>query len=607
MRHTFTLFILSLIVLNGYTSVLVAQSDSPFVLRLVTQKDPAGGATDPKYGRINNKVVQSINKTKRARVNLGGSTSESAAGYLLEIAPSYKLSNYGFTYKKHVDSTEIISFSYSASYTMDATLMVTDISKGNLKSYHNLESESTGDKSYDLSYKSLGWKKGLRMTDSLQKVAVNKALTQVQGGFVAVQEGVFNDALNRLGAKAEDAPFYLFPVKLPIGTVADSKKDKVEKINLPGLAALGLAPNKTLVAYEITERKLGKTIHEQYKILATLSNKASEKAGEVCKVENGEKTLFAAIQNGSKIWCSPFVPTVSNRYEEEIPGIALLFIAPKISKEEWEKSYIKLRTDFILARGTYYPLIDRIRLDLMQREKNLQKSDAFIDNAGIQQFKSIGAGYILEVKLDDILIDYSPLRKAYQFKASFVTRLIQVSTSEVLAEVANNFSDSWSAPSIRSMFPQERDLQYDAIAAAADYKVAVQRFGLENLAFNLREVLNRAIPQKIEVLELLEEKKENAETLLIAGNFNASAKYDDFFICRKKTVDVDGEQLVRMEQLGIVSIKSATGDGLAITKVKKGEKEIYKAIKGGEKLFCIDKPEWFIDGQYTRQLRAAGF
>ncbi|WP_421798189.1 hypothetical protein [Haliscomenobacter sp.] len=607
MRNTSTLYLILLFAFVLHQASLSAQSGSPFVLRLVAQKDPAAGATDPKYGRINNRVVQSINKTKRAHVNFGGSTSESAAAYLLEIAPSYKLGNYSFIYKKHVDSIETVTFAYSTSYTMDATLMVTDISKGSLKSYHTLEAESTGGKSYDLSYKSLGLKKGLRMTDSLQKVVVSKALPQVQGGFLAVQEGVFHDALNQLGDKAEDAPFYLFPVKLPIGSMVDSKKDKVEKVSLPGLAALGLDANKPIVAYEIVERKVGKTIHEQYKILATLSNKSSEKAGEVCKVDNGEKTLFAAMQSGTKIWCSPFVPTVSNRYEEEIPGIALLFIAPKISREEWEKCYIKLRTDFIRARGTYYPLIDRTRLDLMQREKNLQKADAFVDKAAIQQFKSIGAGYLLEVKLNDMLIDYSPVQKAYKFKADFVTRLIHVSTSEVLAEVANTFADDWSVPSTMTITPDEHDLQYRAIAAAPDYKVAIQRFGLENFAFNLREVLNRAIPQKIEVLELLEEKKENAESLLIAGNFNASARHDDFFICRKKTVDVDGEQLVRMEQLGIVSIKSATGDGLAITKVKKGEKEIYKAIKAGDKLFCIDKPEWFIDGQYTRQLKAAGF
>lgn len=606
MRNTFTLSLFMLLALILHNSSLLAQSDSPVVMRLVEQKDLIGGVVDPKYGQINTKIIQSINKTKRARVNLGRSTTESAAGYLLEIAPAYKLSSSGLSHYKHVDSTETMTFTYSGTYNMDAILMVTDISKGSLKAYHTINVEASNSKSYDLTYKSLGWRKGTVMTDSLYKAVVNTARTQLQSGFAAVLEGAFNNTLNALGDKAEDAPFYLFPVKLPIGSMVDSKKDKVEKVNLPGLSALGLDPNKPLMVYEIIERKVGKTIHEQYKILATLSNKSSEKAGEVCKVESGEKALFTAMQSGTKIWCSPFVPAVTNRYEEEIPGIALLFVAPKISKEEWERCYIKLRTEFVRARGTYYPIIDRTRLDLMQREKNLQKSDAFIDNAAIQQFKSIGAGYILEIKLNEVLADYSTLHNKYQFKADFVTRLIQVSTGEILAEVANTFTDEWSAPFIKSM-PQTRDLQYNVIAAAPDYKVLVQRFGLENLAFNLREVLNRAIPQKIEVLELLEEKKENAESLLIAGNFNASARQDDFFICRKKTVDVDGEQLVRMEQLGVVFIKSATGDGLAITKVKKGEKEIYKAIKAGDKLFCIDKPEWFIDGQYTRQLKAAGF
>lgn len=606
MRNTFTLVLFSLVALT-YTLALMAQSNAPIVLKMVEQKGPIT-ASDPKYGRISGKIIQSINKGKRAHVNLGQSTSESAASYLLEIAPSYKMGKYSFTYRKHVDSTEIMTFYYEASYTLAATLMATDISKGSLKAYTSLESEATGSKFYDLSYKSLGLRKGLTMTDSLKKVVLNKALTQVQGGFVAIQEGAFHEALNILGSKAEDVPFYLFPVKLPIGTIADSKKDKVEKINQPGLAALGLAANKPLVAYEIIERKIGKTVHEQFKIIATLSNKSSEKAGEICKVESGEKELFAAMQNGTKIWCSPFVPTVSNRYEEEIPGIALLLVAPEIGKDDWEKCYIKLRTDFVRARGTYFPIIDRTRLDEIQKEKNLQKSDAFIDNAGIQQFKSIGAGYILEIKLKDMLVEQDPWnRSKFKFKVNFVSRFIQVSTSEILSEVANTFTDDWAPESITSMFPDIHELQYRAIVASANPKETAQRFGLENLNFNIREVVNRSLPQKIEVLEVVEEKKENAEAVLIAGNFNASIRYDDFFICRKKTVDVDGEKLVRMEQLGIVSIKAATGDGMAVCKVKKGEKEIYQALKGGEKLFCIDRPEWFIDGQYTRQLKAAGF
>jgi hypothetical protein len=70
---------------------------------------------------------------------------------------------------------------------------------------------------------------------------------------------------------------------------------------------------------------------------------------------------------------------------------------------------------------------------------------------------------------------------------------------------------------------------------------------------------------------------------------------------------VDGAMETRWEQIGRISIKSPVGDGLALAKVKQGEKEIYAAFQKKEKLYCFDRPEWLIDRFYTRQLKKAGF
>ena len=61
------------------------------------------------------------------------------------------------------------------------------------------------------------------------------------------------------------------------------------------------------------------------------------------------------------------------------------------------------------------------------------------------------------------------------------------------------------------------------------------------------------------------------------------------------------------EHAADVVVATAVGDGLALARVKKGEEEIYTAFQKGEKLYCFDRPEWLIDGNYKWQLKKAGF
>lgn len=583
-----------------------ALGEPDIVMKLVEQKD-FSSPTDSRIAKIQSTIVYSFNRVRMVYVNSSISPSSRPATFLLEIMPKYTMDKDEFSLSKMVDSTETMTFSYTTGYHTSATLIVTDISKGSLKSYHTINGTSSANETFILNYKVLGLRKGVVMTDSLKKTISARAFEQVKPKLPSVQEKAFNAAIKNIGAAAEDAPYFLFPVKLPVASIVESKKDKAEVVSTPGLASLRLGLNKPFPVYEITERKIGRVTYEQFTQIGALTNKTSTKLAENCEVTDGEKEIFAALQGGKKLWCSPFKPLTVNKYEEEIPGVAVLLVAPAISKEDWEKCYLKLRTEYLSARGTYYPMLDRTKLEAIQKEKNLQKSEAFIDKATVQQFKSIGAGYLLEVQLKDFQETYESLMGGrYKFSVNCITRLIEVKTGEILAEVPNTFTKNWSQSSIKTITTQQ-DLEYDAIVASSNREATIRLLGLEYLAFNLREVLNRALPQKIEVVEIAEEKKENAEALIIAGNFNAEIKSDDYFICRKKVVDVDGEQLIRMEQIGVVFVKTALGDGIALAKVKKGEKDIFKAVKAGDKLFCIDKPEWFINGQYTRQLKVAGF
>ncbi len=301
------------------------------------------------------------------------------------------------------------------------------------------------------------------------------------------------------------------------------------------------------------------------------------------------------------MWCSPAQLKYVSTRKERPPSIAFNIRTSGIAIEPnvLNQLYQRLRTEALNVRGKQLIVLDREKIPGIKWQQNENKSNFYLDKPFVEQFKSIGARYILDIEIQTADVGN------FFFTSKFVPRLIDVETGEILAESISEHENWWS--NIKT--PGITYSEYLAIVQhkPEDRPDYVRGLGFSYYKFNLREVLNRSIPSKIQVTELTEIEKEKAQQVFINGNFNEKTLNDDYHVCVQKEVVVDGAMETRWEQIGRISIKSPVGDGLALAKVKQGEKEIYAAFQKGEKLYCFDRPEWLIDRFYTRQLKKAGF
>jgi hypothetical protein len=596
-----------------YSLVLVLISISAFaqetkqmqVLKWIRSEE---APLSPELEKVTNSIITRFNQSKIAQITSDKIPSDLPPNYLLEMQPSTSASE-TFIMRRVTDTTQTIGFGFSAISRSSVKMMVTNISNGTIHSSYNLTGEAGAEEEFTLPFKDLGWSKKKPMTDSLRNQLTVKARTLLQAKFGAVRLKAFNAMVVNIGASGANLPFQLFPFRMPFKEVLTTKKDRAVLVALPGLIELGFPVDRGVTIYEILERKVDGVTYEQAKYLGTAIYQINKKtkAAEF-EVSKGGEEILSAVNSGKQLWYAPFYAFVKNKYPAERPGIALQMSASDLNAQQWANLYYKLRIGAMAVRGGYNPIVDRGKNAIIQKEREIQKGEAYIDKATVEQFRAVGAGYIMEVKFTSINEIFEQSTFAYRFDAKYVIRLIQVETSEVLAEVSNTFDQSWTRP-ISNSFRDSKDYQeyMQMNAAGNNYKPIMRNIGLNYLSFNLREVFNRALPLKVDVLEITEEKKDKAERILVAGNFNASVTNDDYYICRKKLTQVGGEELIRIEQIGVGEIESPVGTGMAILKLKKGEKEVFQAMKAGEKLYCFDKPEWFIDGQYTRQLKNAGF
>ncbi len=561
----------------------------------------------PELEKITNSIITRFNQSKIAQITSDKIPSDLSPNYLLEMKPSTSASE-TFIMRRVTDTTQTIGFGFTAISRSSARMMVTNISNGTIHSSYNLDGEAGVDEEFTLPFKDLGWSKKKPMTDSLRNQLTVKARTLLEAKFGPVRLKAFNAMVVNIGASGANLPFQLFPFRMPFKEVLTTKKDRAVLVAIPGLIELGFPVERGVAIYEILERKVDGVTYEQAKYLGTAIYQIDKKtkAAEF-EVSKGGEEILTAVNSGKQLWYAPFSPFVKNKYPAEKPGIALQMSASDLNAQQWADLYYKLRVASMAVRGGYNPIVDRGKNALIQKEREIQKGEAFIDKATVEQFKAVGAGYILDIQFIEFKDVFDQSTQNFNFEVKYVIRLIQVETSEVLAEVSSAFDQSWSRP--LPAFKSERNGQeyYQMSAAGKNYKPLLRTIGLNYFKFNLREVFNRALPLKIDVIEITEEKKDKAERILVAGNFNASVTNDDYYICRKKMTQVGGEELIRIEQIGVGDIDGTVGTGMAIIKLKKGEKEVFQAMKSGEKLYCFDKPEWFIDGQYTRQLKAAGF
>ncbi|MFZ4544440.1 MAG: hypothetical protein ACOYOA_10350 [Saprospiraceae bacterium] len=198
------------------------------------------------------------------------------------------------------------------------------------------------------------------------------------------------------------------------------------------------------------------------------------------------------------------------------------------------------------TKDNRFTVVDRRATEALSKERELQKSEDFMDGYVVSQGKSIGAEYLL--------------RGNYEIRTS---RLVLTLYSMEEAKMIAKESDV-----LKNGFFGTKDL----VGPTEDI---------------VRRLNNTAFPLLIKVVEIKEQSKSKVKSVLIAGGINRGLKsYMLLDIKVKQEIEVEGEKQVYYKTIGIAEVDKVEDLNFAIVKVNEGGEEVKKCLDAGTKLYC---------------------
>ena len=233
-----------------------------------------------------------------------------------------------------------------------------------------------------------------------------------------------------------------------------------------------------------------------------------------------------------------------------------------------------------------FNIVDRIKMDAIKNEKELQKSEDFIDGKTVQQSISIGAQYLVTGKV----ISASKW-SAYKLKTksdgtkesvlehyaqiSFGCQVIDVGTGQVIN--SETFSHKTGGSFLGMSMAASDD---EAFASSLSY-----------LEADIDNWIGVNFPAVFTIYEIQEkDKKGNAEKILIAGGSGFGLKEGDRLkVVEILIMEVNGKKIERKKEIGILKITKVEDENFSTCKVKDGGIEINSKFEAKAKLQVMTK------------------
>lgn len=204
----------------------------------------------------------------------------------------------------------------------------------------------------------------------------------------------------------------------------------------------------------------------------------------------------------------------------------------------------------VFGSDARFVLVDRNALNIVQKERELQKTEQFLDGYVVGQGKNIGADYLLngEFDLNSITLTVSLFSVAEQ---TVVSKEV-IEMKKAFFNFAANFRDP--------------------------------------VVDGTRRLAARVFPMMMSVVEITEQKKDKAKAILVAGGNNRGVKRGQSLdIKMKEEREVDGQMQTYYRTVGQGTVDKVEDDNFSIVEVTDGEEEVKKLLDSGKKLYCTFK------------------
>lgn len=219
-----------------------------------------------------------------------------------------------------------------------------------------------------------------------------------------------------------------------------------------------------------------------------------------------------------------------------------------------------------------FDILDRASLNDLKSEKELQKSEDFIDGKVIEQSKTLGADYLVGIYISTLDLTKSGTTSyTYGCKMTFSLKVLDIATSQIIT--TETFSSS-AGQGLLSFINTPDD--------------AVEKC-LTNISAKVEDFIKANFPIKASIANIEESDANGAasKVLISAGSSNGVSVGDNFKVLEAIEMEVDGKKMIRKKEVGTLQIISIEDENFSVCLVTKGGADIAKKKTEGKKLQVI--------------------
>ena len=229
-------------------------------------------------------------------------------------------------------------------------------------------------------------------------------------------------------------------------------------------------------------------------------------------------------------------------------------------------------------------IVDRTKMDALKKEKELQKSDDFIDGSIVEQGKNVGAsflvsGHIISAQAEQMRTDDGKgnVSITYKAKLAISLKVIDVSTGQV---ITSETIEPKSGSTLGGMFGIGASSSSDAITKS-----------ITKIQDKIDDFVSRNFPIFFSIAEIQEkDSKGSATTILLAGGSGFGLKKGDKLkVVELTEIEVNGKKMTRKKEIGEIKITKIEDENFSICSVNNGGDLINSKFEAKAKLQVITK------------------
>jgi len=214
-----------------------------------------------------------------------------------------------------------------------------------------------------------------------------------------------------------------------------------------------------------------------------------------------------------------------------------------------------------------FSVVDRSKMDALKKEKELQKSEDFIDGSVVEQGKSVGAEYLISghvtaISADELVVTDSKTGQkssgGWKAKLSLTLKVIDVSTGEVT-------KSETIEPKTGSTFQQ---MTIGSISGPKTKDAAIAK-AIKDIQGKIDDFVSKNFPISATIVEFQDKK------VLVSGGSNIGIeKGTELKVYEVTYIDVSGKKMERKKEIGKLKVSKVEDENFSTCDVKSGFDEI---------------------------------